>query len=297
MTVLDQNRAGHRYQPAPSGPTRNKKPMNLGTPFSYFAALLILIATVAPLLFTFMNGFRTNAQINKNPMGLPSPWTFSNYSDVLSRPEFWRYLWNSVLISTVATTAVVVLGSMAAFALSRYQFKLRESFYSLFVAGLLFPVAAAALPLFLLLREMNMQESWLGVALPSAAFSLPVTIVILRPFMAAIPGELEDAAVVDGTTRLGFFWRIMLPLSRPALTTVAILAFVTSWNQYLLPMLVFNNADNYTLPLGVATFQTQYSQDLARMLAFTGISMLPALLFFIFAERKIVGGLSGSIKG
>lgn len=298
MTVLDQNRAGRRQPPRPASPSRKARgPANFGTPFSYFAALLILIATVAPLLYTFLNGFRTNAQINKDPMGLPSPWTIENYKDVLSRPEFWRYLWNSVLISAVATTAVVVLGAMAAFALSRYTFKLRESFYSLFVVGLLFPVSAAALPLFLLLREMDMQEKWWGVALPSAAFSLPVTIVILRPFMAAIPTELEDAAVVDGTTRLGFFWRIMLPLSRPALTTVAILAFVTSWNQYLLPMLVFNNPDHYTLPLGVATFQTQYSQDLARMLAFTGISMLPALLFFIFAERKIVGGLSGSIKG
>jgi raffinose/stachyose/melibiose transport system permease protein len=135
------------------------------------------------------------------------------------------------------------------------------------------------------------------VAIPEAAFSLPVTIVVLRPFMRAIPDEIEDAAVLDGATRLGFFWRILLPLSLPALTTVSVLAFVTSWNSYLLPLLVFNDPQNFTLPLGVATFQSQYSQDTARVLAFTALSMIPALAFFVLAERRIVGGLTGSVKG
>jgi raffinose/stachyose/melibiose transport system permease protein len=102
---------------------------------------------------------------------------------------------------------------------------------------------------------------------------------------------------VDGASRLGFFWRILLPLSRPALVTVGILAFVTSWNQYLLPLLVFNDSNHFTLPLGVATFQSQYSQDTARILAFTALSMVPSLCVFVFAERRIVGGLTGAIKG
>jgi raffinose/stachyose/melibiose transport system permease protein len=168
--------------------------------------------------------------------------------------------------------------------------------YTLFTLGLLFPLGVASLPLYLLLRNVGLLESPLGVALPEAAFSLPVTIVILRPFMRAIPGELEDAAVVDGATRLGFFWRILLPLSRPALVTVGILAFVTSRNQYLLPLLVFNDTNHFTLPLGVATFQSQYSQDTARILAFTALSMVPSLCVFVFAERRIVGGLTGAIK-
>jgi raffinose/stachyose/melibiose transport system permease protein len=140
-------------------------------------------------------------------------------------------------------------------------------------------------------------ENRFGVAIPEAAFSLPVTIVVLRPFMRAIPDEIEDAAVLDGASRLGFFWRILLPLSLPALTTVSVLAFVTSWNAYLLPLLVFNDPTNFTLPLGVATFQSQYSQDTARVLAFTALSMIPALAFFVLAERRIVGGLTGSVKG
>jgi raffinose/stachyose/melibiose transport system permease protein len=114
--------------------------------------------------------------------------------------------------------------------------------------------------------------------------------------MRAIPGEIEDAAVVDGATRLRFFWRIVLPLSRPALITVGLLAFVLSWNLYLLPLLVFTSPQHFTLPLGVATFQTTYSQDTARILAFTALSMLPALGLFVFAERHLIGGIAGAVK-
>jgi len=129
------------------------------------------------------------------------------------------------------------------------------------------------------------------------SFQLPLTIVILRPFLAAVPGELEDAAAVDGANRLGFFWRILLPLSRPALVTVGVLAFVASWNSFLLPLLVLQDDSLHTLPLGVQNFSAQYSQDTAGILAFTSLAMMPALLFFTLAERQIVGGIQGAVKG
>jgi raffinose/stachyose/melibiose transport system permease protein len=271
--------------------------MSLGTPFTYLVVLLVVGVTVVPLLFTILGGFRTNAQINNEPVGWPSPWNLGNNADVLSSEVFWQALGNSTLISVITTGLAVSVGAMAAFALSRYTFSGRESLYTLFTLGLLFPLTAAALPLYLLLRELDLLENPFGVALPQAAFALPITIVILRPFMAAIPGELEDAAAMDGAGRLGFFWRILIPLSRPALTTVAILAFVTSWNAYLLPLLVLSDPSNFTLPLGVAAFQSQFSQDTARILAYTAASMIPAIGFFVFAERQIVGGLTGSVKG
>ena len=186
---------------------------------------------------------------------------------------------------------------MAAFALSRYVFRGRDGLFLLFTAGLLFPLDTAALPLFLLLQKIGMNDNLFGVALPEAAFSLPVTIVILRPFMRAIPGKLEDAATVDGATRIRFFVRILLPLSRPALITVGILAFVTSWNTYLLPLIVLSTPSHFTLPLAVAMFQSQYSMDTARVFAYTAVSMLPALSIFVFAQRYLVGGLVGAIRG
>jgi raffinose/stachyose/melibiose transport system permease protein len=284
-------------RPVPPTPVRRRRGWSLGTTLTYLGALVIVAITVVPLLYVVVGGFRTTAQINESPAGLPHPWVWQNYWSILGAPAFWQYLGNSALIAVVATGLAVGLGAMAGYALSRYRFRGREAFYGLFTMGLLFPIGVASLPLYLLLREIGMLENPFGVAIPEAAFSLPVTIVILRPFMRAIPDEIEDAAVLDGATRVGFFWRILLPLSMPALTTVAVLAFVTSWNAYLLPFLVFNDPQHFTLPLGVATFQSQYSQDTARVLAFTALSMVPALGFFVLAERRIVGGLTGSVKG
>lgn len=269
----------------------------LGLSGTYLVIAAVLAITVVPMLYVIAGGFRTTAQINADPAGLPRPWVWDNYRKVLASSMFWQAVGNSVVIAVLATGLAVALGSMAAFALSKYTFRGREAFYLLFTAGLLFPVNVAALPLYLLLDRLGMLDTLPGVAIPEAAFSLPVTIIILRPFMRAIPGELEDAAVVDGATKARFFLRILLPLSRPALITVTILAFVTSWNSYLLPLVVFTSASHDTLPLAVANFQSTYSQDTASVFAFTAVSMIPALAVFVFAQRKLVGGLAGAIKG
>jgi raffinose/stachyose/melibiose transport system permease protein len=268
-----------------------------GTVTAYVVGVVIILITVVPLLYVILGGFRTTAQINEDPAGLPSPWVWTNYKAVITSSVFWHFLLNSTVIAVISTGLAVVLGAMAAFALSRYVFRGREGLYAFFTIGLMFPLTVAALPLYLQLRRLGLLENLWGVAIPEAAFSLSITIVILRPFMRAIPGELEDAAVVDGTSRLGFFWRVLLPLSAPALTTVAVLAFVTSLNYYNLPLLVFNDQIHITLPLGVATFQSQYSVDTARVFAFTSLSMLPTLIFFVIAQRRIVGGLTGAVKG
>jgi raffinose/stachyose/melibiose transport system permease protein len=269
----------------------------LALPASYLVILLVLAITVAPMLYMIVGGFSTTAQLNADPNALPHPWVWGNYATIATSALFWQAVYNSMVIAVIATGLAVALGSMAAFALSRYTFRGREGVFLLFVAGLLFPLNTAALPLFLQLQQLGLNDNLFGVALPEAAFSLPVTIVIMRPFMRSIPGELEDAAIVDGATRIRFFLRILLPLSRPALITVGILAFVTSWNAYLLPLVIFTSQDHYTLPLAVASFQSTYTQDTARVYAFTALSMIPALAIFVFAQRKLVGGLVGAIRG
>jgi raffinose/stachyose/melibiose transport system permease protein len=269
----------------------------LSRALAYTAALLIAAIVIVPVIYVVLGGFRTTGQIAAKPVDIPHPWQTGNYTEILSSGSFWRQIANSLIIAVIATVLVVGTGAMAAFPLSRLQFRGRESLYTLFTLGLLFPIGVAALPLYILLRQIGLLENPLGVALPEAAFGLPITIVILRPFMRTIPAELEDAAAIDGCSRFGFFWRVLLPLSRPALATVSIVAFITSWNYFLLPLLVLTEDSHWTLPLGVANYSTQYSQDTARILAFTALSMLPALGFFLLAERRIVGGLSGAVKG
>jgi raffinose/stachyose/melibiose transport system permease protein len=266
-------------------------------PATYLVSIVIFGVTVVPLLFVFVDGARSNAQLGANSIGLPNPWVWSNYSSILTTAPFWQFIGNSALIATVATVLAVTFGSMAAFALSRYAFRGREFYYTLFIAGLLFPLVMAALPLFALLQDLGLLDSWLGVALPEAAFALPITMLILRPFMRAIPGDLEDAALVDGAGRLRFFVQILIPLCKPALVTVSLLAFVTSWNQFLLPLLVFTTQSHFTLPVGVSVYQSTYSTNTALELAFTGLAALPALAVFVFAERYLVAGAAGAVKG
>jgi raffinose/stachyose/melibiose transport system permease protein len=266
-------------------------------PLAYVVALAVAATVVVPVVYVVLGGFRTTGQVAAQPVALPDPWVFGNYGEVLRSGSFWRQVGTSLLIAVLATGATVALGAGAAYGLSRYAFRGREALFTYFTLGLLFPVGVGILPLYLLLRQLGLLDNPVGVALPEAAFGLPITIVVLRPFMRAIPGELEDAAAMDGCSRIGFFWRILLPLSMPAPGTVAILAFVTSWNAYLLPLLVLNDPSQWTLPLGVANWSTQYTQDTSKILAFTALSMMPALLFFVLAERRIVGGLAGAVKG
>lgn len=269
-----------------------------GAPFTYLVALIIAAICLGPVIYAVLGGFRTTGQIAAHPAGLPSPWVLDNYKLVLTNSGFWTQVRNSVIVAGVTVSAVVVFGVMAAYALSGYEFKGREALYNFFLMGMFFPLTVAILPLFILIRDINLQGSLLGVALPQAAFALPVTIIILRPFLRALPQELEDAAMIDGCTRLGYFWRIVLPLSRPGLVTVGVLAFVGSWNAYLLPLLILGNSPTtQTLPLGTASFSTQYTANTAAILAFTSLAMIPALVFFLLAERQIVNGLTGAVKG
>ncbi|WP_407939999.1 carbohydrate ABC transporter permease [Micromonospora tarapacensis] len=278
-------------------PTAKRRPMSWGNPLTYALALAVAAVSITPVVYVIIGGFRTTPQIVADPAGLPDPWVWDNYARVLTQSDFWRQVFNSAVVSLGTTLGVVALGVCAAFVLARYTFRGREVLYTFFTLGLLFPAGAAILPLYLMLRDLNLINSYYAVILPQVAFSLPLTIVILRPFLTAIPRELEDAAAIDGTGRLGFLWRILLPLSRPAMVTVGILAFVTSWNAFLLPLLVLGDASLHTLPLGVQNFSSQYTSDTAGILAFTSLAMLPALIFFTFAEKQIVGGLQGAVKG
>ena len=263
----------------------------------YAVALGVMALIVIPLAFAILGGFSTNARLVAQPVGLPDPWVLDNYATLIRSGSFWRQVGNSTLIALVTTGVVLPAASLAAFVIARYGFRGREPLYGLFTVGLLFPVAVAILPLFVLLREVGLLSNPLGVALPQAAFGLPIAIIIMRPFFRAIPKELQEAALIDGAGPLRFYLHVMLPLSRPVLSTVAILTLVTSWNAFLLPLLVLVDSSQHTLPIGVNNISTQFTTDYAVVLAYTTLSMLPALLFYALAERQIVSGLTaGAVK-
>jgi raffinose/stachyose/melibiose transport system permease protein len=264
----------------------------------YTIAIVVLLLIVVPLTFSVIGGFRSNAQLAADPVGLPDPWIWTNYQTTLTDQSFYQWVRNSVLIALATTALVLPASSLAAFVIARYRFRGRELVFALFTLGLLFPVAVAILPLFITLRQTGLLNSPLGIALPQAAFGLPLSIVILRPFFRSIPRDLEDAAAIDGCGPLRFYWSVMLPLSRPVLSTIAVLTIVGSWNAFLLPLLVLIQPEQWTLPLGINNISAQYVTDTAAILAYTTIAMIPALIFYFIAQRQIVSGLTaGGVKG
>src|SRR5665811_2097125 len=276
---------------------RRGSPISRSGPLTYLVAFVFVGICLAPVLYIIIGGFRTNSQITVDPSGWPKPWVITNYLQVLSSPVFWQEFGNSSISAVSTTVGAVALALMVSFVIARYRFKGRNAMYSLFAAGLMFPLTVAITPLYLLIKNLGLTNNLLGIILPQIAFALPVSVIILVPFLAAIPKELEEAAAIDGASRLGFFVRMVLPLSLPGVITTGILAFVGAWNGYMLPLFILNDSAQYTLPLGVQAFSSEHSVDTAAVLAFTSLSMIPALLFFSIFERRIVGGLSGAVKG
>ncbi len=268
-----------------------------GSPAVYFVALVVIALMLGPVIYIIIGGFRSNSAITVDPAGFPDPWNVDNYVGVITSGQFWGQVGNSTLVALTTTVGAVALGLAASYVIARYSFRGRGVLYALFAAGLMFPITVAITPLYIVVRSLGLMNTLPGVILPQIAFALPTTIIILVPFLRAIPDEIQEAAYLDGCGRLSFFWRMVLPLAVPGVITVGILAFIGSWNAYLLPLFILNNEAQFTLPLGVQAFSSQYSVDTARVLAFTSLSMLPALVFFSLFERRIVGGLTGAVKG
>ena len=270
----------------------------IGIFLQYFVAVLVALIVVVPLVATVMNGFKSNVDVMLHPFGLPTAWQWSNYRNVLQSASFWRQLLNSTFVMAATALGVVVLASMPAFVFARMSFRGRELLFNFFTLGLLFPIAVAILPLYITLRQARLVDTLWGVILPQIAFGLPGTILILRGFFSTIPRELDEAAAIDGCSPAGFFVRVLLPLMRPALAAVVVLTMVASWNNFLLPLLVLNSEQLYTLPLGIMQFQGQFGTDWSRVLAFVSVALVPTIGFYLLAERQIIAGLTaGAVKG
>jgi raffinose/stachyose/melibiose transport system permease protein len=282
--------------------TRSRRPMQvrvlLRNLMLYALVAVVGLFVVVPLFYAVLGGFKDNAQLSTNPVGLPSPWNIDNYVGILASAQFWGPLWNSVFIAVMTTLVTVGASAGAAYIFARFAFRGREILFMVFAIGLMFPFAVAILPLFIMLRTMGLLDNPWGVILPQAAFGLPVTIIVLRGFFREIPSEIEEAATLDGCGAFGFFWRILLPMARPALATVSVLALVGSWNNFFLPLVIFNSQELWTIPVAIQQFQGEYTGDTARILAYITLAMVPALAFFGLAERQLIGGLaSGASKG
>jgi raffinose/stachyose/melibiose transport system permease protein len=264
-----------------------------------YLVLTVLAALVlVPVVMLIFGSLKTRGEFMSRPYTVPNPPRWENYTTILGQETFWAMMLNSLAVMAATTLGVVLVSSLAAFVFARSEFRAKPLAFNLLTLGLMFPINVAILPVYLVLRQMQLTDTLWGVILVQTAFQISGNILILRSFFRSIPAELQDAAYIDGCATFDFFWRILLPLARPALSAVAALTMVVSWNDLLVPLVVLNDDALWTLPLGTMQFQGQYGSDLALVSAFVALSAVPVVVFYLLAERQIVAGLTaGAVKG
>ncbi len=281
-------------------PSSMKMSRRFSDALAYAFCALLSLFVLLPLWIAALGGAKSMGQLIANPFGFPVPFEIHQYTDLLVGKvgTFWRSLGNSLLISAGTVAGTLFACVLAAFSLARINFRLNSLLRGFFMLGLLFPLAVAILPLYLQIRGLGLLDRYTGVILPQIAFQLPMTILLMIGFFAAVPKDLEDACAIDGYGPVGFLIKMVLPLSTPILATVAVITLVASWNNFFLPLLVFNEQAKFTLPLGVMNFQGQHASQWNLILGYLSLAMVPAVALFIFSQRYIVAGLTGgSVKG
>jgi raffinose/stachyose/melibiose transport system permease protein len=278
--------------------SRDQKPFDLFPLFRLAVLLIVSSVVLLPLLATAIGGFKELGELRTNPLGLPHQWQWRNYLDILESARYWRVLGNSLLIASFTVAITVWLAAMAAFAFAHLKFFGSRFLFTYMTLGLMFPIATAILPLFIRVRDLGLLDTPWGVILPQSAFYLAMAVLLLRNGFRQLPSELLDAALVDGCGYFRYFLYVTLPLSRPILSTVAIIAFVNSWNNYIVPLIMLNSESLYPWPLGMMAYQGEYMTAWHLVLAFITLTILPAIIMFLLAQKHIVAGLTaGAVKG
>ncbi len=254
---------------------------------------------VAPVALIFLTAFKPEPEILHFESVFPRAWTLDNFREILGNAEeipMGRWFANSVFISSAITFLVLVVDSMAAYALSRLNLPGRKAVFAVVIATMMVPGQILLVPVYLILNGLGWLDTALALIVPAGANAFGV--FLLHQFFLGIPRELEEAAAIDGCSRLGILWRVVIPLSRPALAALGIFTFIGAWNDFLGPLVFLDSVDKYTLPVGIALFQTSYATEYGLTLAASVICTVPVIVIFLVFQRRIIQGISLSgLKG
>jgi multiple sugar transport system permease protein len=260
--------------------------------------LLGLVITVVPFLWMLLGSLKTQSELLREPpTWIPESPTADNYTRLWNRLDFPRFFWNSTLISLAITIANVIFCSMIGYALAKLRFVGRDLIFLLVIATLLVPASVMLVPLFVLMSKLDLIDTYWAVILPAAAG--PLGVFLMRQFMLAIPDDLLEAARVDGAREFTIFWKIVIPLSAPAIAALGIITFLPSWNALLWPLIVLTSQDNYTLPVALAIFSRgQYAADYGLLMAGSVVLVVPVIIVFLLLQRRFTQSVTMTgIKG
>ncbi|WP_353650785.1 carbohydrate ABC transporter permease [Nakamurella sp. A5-74] len=292
-------------RPTPSAPTppdprqsRHRRSITppVGGRIGSTALWTYAIIALIPLLLMVWNSFRTNRDLVTNPLGAPFPPNASSYRTAWTDGSMAQYFVNSVIITVGAVLLSTVVATMASYALARSRSKVIRVIEGLFLSGLMMPIHLAILPIFYLFDSLGLINSLFGLVLLYGASGVPFSIFVLSTFFRQLPAELEEAAQIDGANAWQTFVKIMLPLVRPAVVTVAVFRFVPIWNDFLFPLVLLRDSDKYPLPVGLTSFFAENSANYSAIFAGLVITTLPLIVLFLLATKQIVAGLTAGMS-
>lgn len=259
---------------------------------------LYALITLYPLIWLFISSFKSNQDFFGKPFSLPTVWQFENYVKAWKIAGIGTALTNSVIVTFVSLVLTLLLGALAAYVLARMQFRLKGIILALFVLGMLIPIHSTLVPLFIMMNKMGILNTYAALILPYTAFELPLAIFVTVAYLSSVPKEVEEAAMIDGCSYWGTFWRIIFPLSVPALATVAILAFLRFWNDFAFALVFINKQTLKTLPLSLSIFSDGFGTDYSLTMAAMAIAVIPTIIIYlIFQEQIMKGMVAGAVKG
>jgi N-acetylglucosamine transport system permease protein len=257
------------------------------------------IIVILPLLWTLMTSFKTTTEIFASPFSLPAKLALVNYSDAWTTAGIGRFFFNTIFVVGSALILVMLLGAMCAYILARFDFPGNRIVYYMMLGGLMIPIFLAIVPLFFVLKNFGLLNTLPGLIVTYVAFALPFTVFFLYAFFRSLPYEISEAAAIDGANEWRTFFQIMLPMARPGLATVAILNFLGLWNQFLLPVALNTNQQNYVLSQGLASFASSagYDVNFGALFAAVVITVAPVLVVYVIFQRQLQGSVSqGTMK-
>ena len=264
----------------------------------YLLLIFFAVVFLYPILWLVINSFKTQEELFASPWGLPAHATLDNYYRAFVEGNIGRYFVNSVIVTGAVVVAATLLSAMAAFGITRLKWRLAKPVFAVFLLGMTIPMHAAVVPLFAIFNQLQLINTYWSVIIPHIVFAMPIAILILVGFFQAIPQSLEEAAVMDGCSIPMVFFRIIVPMSVPSLVTVAVITFITAWNDLLFPQIFLADPDMMTLPVGLTSFQSRYSTDYVGMIAAVVITILPTVVIYSLLHRKIISGMTaGAVKG
>ncbi|VXD13991.1 Permease protein of sugar ABC transporter [Planktothrix serta PCC 8927] len=279
-------------------PKINLNNKTLKTVIIYIILGIIAVLMLFPLVWLVSTAFKSPSEniFQFPPQLIPSQPTFQNFITVWKTNPFGRYLFNSLVVATLTVSLNLLFCSLAAYPLARLNFKGKDWIFTAIIATIMIPFQIVMIPLYVLIVQLELRNSYLGIIFPSIASAFGI--FLLRQAFQSVPKELEEAARIDGCSELGIWWNVMIPAVKPALITLAIFVFIGSWSDFLWPLLILDQPDYYTMPLGVATLAGTFSLDWRLIAAGSVISIAPVLLFFLILQRYIVPTDAGSgVKG